>query len=139
MSRNDARVNEETLAGQVRDSSGISRSVDMMGKMTVKPETKYSYRRVRRSDSITESGLFTLRTWDIESAKTNPTSAPRLLNFSGLSLPNLSILAFTDSPQLALGSVGGISDTVRELLSIVDDVVLSKGFMRTDLCVLKVD
>lgn len=43
INRNAATVSENTLAGHVRDASGISRSTDKVGNKTVKPETKYSY------------------------------------------------------------------------------------------------
>ena len=48
MKRKAASVSEKALAGHVCDASSMSRSAEMAGRTTVKPETKYSYRRVRR-------------------------------------------------------------------------------------------
>jgi hypothetical protein len=41
--RNDATLKENALAGQVVDAAGMYSSVVKVGRMTVKPETKYSY------------------------------------------------------------------------------------------------
>ena len=38
-----ATVSEKALAGHVDDAAGISRSLTRVGRMTVKPDTKYSY------------------------------------------------------------------------------------------------
>jgi hypothetical protein len=37
-----ATVNEKALAGHVDDAAGISKSLVSVGRMTVKPDTKYS-------------------------------------------------------------------------------------------------
>ena len=39
-----ATVKEKALAGHVDDAAGMFKSLVKVGKMTVKPETKYSYR-----------------------------------------------------------------------------------------------
>ena len=41
--RNDATVNEKALAGHVDDAAGIWSFVARVGRITVNPETKYSY------------------------------------------------------------------------------------------------
>jgi len=43
MRRNAETTREKALAGQVLDAGGMSRSLIIVGNMTVKPETKYSY------------------------------------------------------------------------------------------------
>jgi hypothetical protein len=41
--RNDATVKEKALAGHVDEAAGMCKSLARVGRMTVNPETKYSY------------------------------------------------------------------------------------------------
>jgi hypothetical protein len=41
--RNEATVSEKALAGHVDEAAGICSLVTRVGRMTVNPETKYSY------------------------------------------------------------------------------------------------
>jgi hypothetical protein len=43
INRNDPLVKEKALAGHVSDADGILRSLITVGRMTLNPETKYSY------------------------------------------------------------------------------------------------
>jgi len=45
MRRKLATVKEKALAGHVEDAAGILRSLVRVGRMTVNPETKYSFQR----------------------------------------------------------------------------------------------
>lgn len=71
---------EKALAGQTLEDYGMSRSSINVGRMTLKPETKYS---VKTCDMIME--------------KTNASSARLLANVAGRSLPSRSMRASSDS------------------------------------------
>jgi len=92
-----ATVNEKALAGHVNDVAGILRSCTSVGRITVKPDTKYSC--VGLSDNQLRGGMFshTESTWDMEIENTNPISAHKDPKTSGLCLPKRSMRASNDS------------------------------------------
>jgi len=91
-----ATVSEKALAGHVDDAAGMSRSLTSVGRMTVKPDTKYSYQMSARRQAELEKGI-TERTWDMEIEKTKPISAHNERKTSGLCLPSRSSRASRDS------------------------------------------
>lgn len=71
---------EKAVAGHTLDARGISRSVISVGRMTVKPETKYS-----------------VRSCDMVMLNTNANSLQIVLKEEGRSLPSRSIRTSRDS------------------------------------------
>jgi hypothetical protein len=84
-------TSEKTLAGQVRDSGGISRTMLRVGTMTVKSLIKYSYRSQLRSFQVCVYLYITAESMDPRITKQNPVSAHQVLNISGHCLPIFSI------------------------------------------------
>jgi hypothetical protein len=55
--RNEATVNENALAGHVDDAAGMLRSLAKVGKITVNPETKYSYSGQQREEKSSRENV----------------------------------------------------------------------------------
>ena len=93
--RNEATVNENALAGHVEDAAGMCSLVTRVGRITVNPETKYSY--------IVSNGpqcvryCLTVSTWAMDIENTKPISDHIDPKTSGICLPSLSSLASSDS------------------------------------------
>jgi hypothetical protein len=85
-------INENMLAGQVRDCSGISRAFARTGRTMLKPLMKYSYRigheyaRIRMLVAAEHTAI----SIDARSEKQNPSSCHIVLKTSGLCLPSFS-------------------------------------------------
>ena len=98
---------EKTFAGQVCDWAGMLREVAKMGRMTLKPLTKYSYRRCKWG--IVCMGSRTLRTamtMDASSEKQKPISVHTVLNLTGLCLPSRSMRACVlSSPPFSISTM----------------------------------
>ena len=78
---------EKAVAGHTLAACGISSSVISVGRMTVKPETKYS-----------------VKNWDMEMLKTKIISLQRVVKIGGRSRPRRSIRAWRDSSTAGMTS-----------------------------------
>ena len=108
---------EKTLAGHVWDCDGISRAVARVGRITLKPLTKYSWSGTFSlwvSDIRTKMFL-TAMTIDASNEKQKPISVHTVLNLAGLSLPSRSMRACMLSPS-APPSSGAIQSACAQAL-----------------------
>ena len=101
---------EKADAGQTLDACGMWRSAMRVGRMTLKPETKYS-----------------VRIWDITTEKTKASSAQRVGKTAGRSRPRRSMRACSVSSLDGCFAVGWegtppSDNTVEMVLSPAEDV-----------------
>ena len=92
---------EKTLAGHVWDRGGMSRAVARVGRITLKPLTKYSYDAMFSVERFGVRGkrFLTAMTIDASNEKQKPISVHAVLNLAGLSLPSRSMRACMRSPS----------------------------------------
>ena len=94
---------EKTLAGHVWDCDGISKAVARVGRITLKPLTKYSWSGMACSahegSDIRVKRFLTAMTIDASNEKQKPISVHTVWNLTGLSLPSRSMRACMLSPS----------------------------------------